>query len=406
MWKVSEMAGGRRSTPEDMLGQIESLEELLGQREDVVTLLDRSAVLRAASHRIQAETGMDLGFASHLEGPDLLVIRGWAGVRGPFLRNLEVPRGLGLGGKSFALARPVWVPDYCSSATITHDFDAVIRSEQIGAMAAVPLVHADEVLGVAYVAQREATAIGDRSVRRLQEIAEPTARALHLAERVRSETAAAVGTERRRIAVALHDSVGAMLFTIGAQLRDLRGDAVATPGLAQKLQTLERRIAETAACFRESLAVLDGVGPQQALTATLRGDCEAFSARTGANARCVALTEIPHLTDSCRGALVALVREALVNVEKHAQASSVVVSLVGTDEGVTVAVADDGLGWAEAAERTLAAPASSHHAGVGASSTGMGLQASYDRLAQLGGSLSVVGNEDGGLTLRAWVPVQ
>ena len=41
---------------------------------------------------------------------------------------------------------------------------------------------------------------------------------------------------------------------------------------------------------------------------------------------------------------------------------------------------------------------------MGRESSGMGLQASYDRLARLGGTLSVVGNEDGGLTVRAWVP--
>ena len=38
------------------------------------------------------------------------------------------------------------------------------------------------------------------------------------------------------------------------------------------------------------------------------------------------------------------------------------------------------------------------------SSSGIGLCASYDRIARLGGVLSVVGNEDGGLTVRMWVP--
>jgi LuxR family transcriptional regulator, regulator of acetate metabolism len=42
---------------------------------------------------------------------------------------------------------------------------------------------------------------------------------------------------------------------------------------------------------------------------------------------------------------------------------------------------------------------------VNGTSTGIGLKASYDRLARVGGALSVVGNEDGGLTVRAWVPM-
>jgi signal transduction histidine kinase len=194
-----------------------------------------------------------------------------------------------------------------------------------------------------------------------------------------------------------------MLFTIGAEVRDLQGAAVDPLELAEKLKVLERQIAATAACFRESLAVLDGVAPQQALTATLRGDCDALSGRTEIVARCVALTELPELSDSHRGALVALVREALVNVEKHSRASSVVVSLTATDGGLTVAVADDGMGWSEAAERTVSGRPYPERA-VGDCSTGIGLQASYDRIAQLGGTLSVVGNEDGGLTVRAWLP--
>ncbi len=379
----------------DALAQVDALRQLIDEHHDVVALLDRAALLREASRRIRERTGLDLGYAAQLEGEDLLVIRGWSGSRSCRLRNLEVRRGLGLGGKSFALARPVWVPDYCASPAITHEFDAVIRAEGIGAMVAVPLLHDGTVLGVAYGAQRETIRIGDTVLREVERIAAPTATALHLAERADGQTEAALLAERQRIAVALHDSVGAMLFSIGAEVRDLQSDACADPQLLAKLRGVEARIADTAAAFRESLAVLDVVTPNQALTATVRGDCEAFGRRTGVVARCIALTDVPALDDAHCAAVVAVVREALVNVEKHAAATSVVVSIAATDGGVAVAVADDGLGWSAAGERSRA---------TRGTSSGLGLQASYDRLARLGGTLSVVGNEDGGLTVRAWVP--
>jgi signal transduction histidine kinase len=105
---------------------------------------------------------------------------------------------------------------------------------------------------------------------------------------------------------------------------------------------------------------------------------------------------------------VAVVREALVNVEKHAHATSVVVSLVASGEGLAVAIADDGLGWPDAAAPgadPLAELAARRPRGPSRErSSGMGLKASYDRVARLGGALSIVGNEDGGLTVRAWVP--
>lgn len=398
---------------DEALRQVEALERLLDGHRDATALLDRTAVLREASRRIRETTSMDLGYAADLDGPDLLVIRGWAGATGTGLRHLEVPRGLGLGGKSFAMAKPTWVPDYCSSPQITHHFDAVIRSEGIGAMVAVPFVYDGAVLGVAYGAIRAAAAVGDAELRAIEQIAASTATALHVADRIGAHTDVALASERRRIAVALHDSVGAMLFTIGAEVRDLQADPVASPELSARLRAIEARIAETATVFRESLAALDAVAPQQALTATLRGDCEAFARRTGVVARCIALTDVSGLGSARSAALVAVVRESLVNVEKHAKASSVVVSVAAVDGGVTVAVADDGAGWADApygvalTDQLAASSAVPNGARpVSGSSTRMGLPAAYDRLARIGGTLSVIGNEDGGLTVRAWVPGQ
>ncbi|MGH8861772.1 MAG: GAF domain-containing sensor histidine kinase [Jatrophihabitantaceae bacterium] len=408
------MRARARFSGADLLAQVEALDELIDEHQDVAGLLDRSSVLRETSRRVRDRTRLDLGYAAQLEDPDLMVIRGWSGATGTRLRNLEVPRGLGLGGKSLALVRPVWVPDYCASAQITHEFDAVIRSERIGAMAAVPLVRGDQVLGVIYAARRGAGDIGDVVVGQMEELAGTSAAALHLAARVHGQATVALAAERRRIAVALHDSVGAMLFSLGAEVRDLQADALEAPALLARLRSVESRISETAAVFRESLAVLDVVQPTQALTAALRGDSDAFARRTGVTTRCVALTDVPALDDAHRAAIVAVVREALVNVEKHANASSVVVSVAATAGGVAVAVADDGQGWPEAGERAAAEQlaARARTAGpdgcprpVTGTSSGIGLTASYDRLARVGGSMSIVGNEDGGLTMRAWVPV-
>jgi signal transduction histidine kinase len=77
--------------------------------------------------------------------------------------------------------------------------------------------------------------------------------------------------------------------------------------------------------------------------------------------------------------------------------------VTASGDGLAVAVADDGLGWCEAAEQAAATCRSDH--AVNENSTGIGLRAAHDRLARLGGTLSVVGNEDGGITMRAWIPL-
>jgi signal transduction histidine kinase len=106
-------------------------------------------------------------------------------------------------------------------------------------------------------------------------------------------------------------------------------------------------------------------------------------------ARFVQLAPVHPLDAERTALLVAAVREGLFNVEKHAHATSVVVSLVPHDDGVQVVVADDGAG--EPIEE--ASPG-----------TGIGLRTLAERAARLGGRVSVVRDEEDGCTLRAWVP--
>jgi LuxR family transcriptional regulator, regulator of acetate metabolism len=89
-------------------------------------------------------------------------------------------------------------------------------------------------------------------------------------------------------------------------------------------------------------------------------------------------------------ALVDIVREALLNVEKQAQAHSVMITVFADDDAVNVLVADDGVGLRSGSE----APGS-----------GIGIAAARERLARLGGRLTVEENSDGGTSVRARIPL-
>jgi signal transduction histidine kinase len=102
----------------------------------------------------------------------------------------------------------------------------------------------------------------------------------------------------------------------------------------------------------------------------------------------ITLTELPTLPRSRVWALADAAREALLNVEKHARAESVVISVFTLRGGVAVTVSDDGVGLGGGPGRH----------------TGLGLAATSDRLARIGGSLAVAANDDGGVTVQAWVP--
>lgn len=193
------------------------------------------------------------------------------------------------------------------------------------------------------------------------------------------------------MALELHDTVGAMLYTIGAGIRRLGVElagAVPTPQLRQRLESLEEQATEAAAALRGSLRALHAAPEQVALGVALRADARAFADRTGVAARVLTLTDLPTLDEPRITALSEVTREALLNVEKHARARSVVVTVFESDGGVSLTVSDDGVGL----------PSGS------ASGEGLGLTSIADRVSRLGGRLSIDDNEDGGVRVRVWLP--
>lgn len=353
---------------------------------EAVTYLDRAAAFRMMLDVLPKAVGMDMAFIAECEGTERLVITHLSGNRTDALQGLLIPRGLGLGGKVLALGQVELVDDYARSAAISHDFDRPVGSEGLRSVMATPIRHGERFLGVLYVAKRCPVVIGGRVIEAVESAAARMAAAAITAERAQVTAAVAVHEERRRMALELHDNVGAMLFAIKAGLSELGEQLARDPAVQGRIADLERQAREASTILRESLRALSCSPQEVALAVALRGHCSAFEEQTGLPARLVIMNETPGLDQSCVRALTETVREALLNVRKHAKASSVVVIVSADRNGVTVAVVDDGLGLREAADG------------------GLGLEGCAERLGRVGGYLNVDENDDGGVTLRAWVP--
>jgi signal transduction histidine kinase len=91
-----------------------------------------------------------------------------------------------------------------------------------------------------------------------------------------------------------------------------------------------------------------------------------------------------------RGELLQIVREALSNVARHADATRARISLARTADGVRLEVADDGHGFD--ADRP---PGAGH----------FGLSNMADRAAVLGGRLEVSSRRPGGTTIIVTIPM-
>lgn len=389
-----ERVTAKRQVAEELAAEHSAvLGGLLREHEELLATLDRVAALNGTARLIRETIGTHSGFVAELTGPEQAVIRWMSGTRTDALQDLAVPIGQGIGGRVLALGRPVRVNDYVSSPSITHQFDAQVRGEGLAAMIAVPIVGnvggKTKTVAIAYAAMREPRDFGDDAVKSLEDIAGEAGRALQLATVAESDRETALSAERLRMQSALHDSVGALLFSIGVQVRNLHEDISDNPALESRLRRLEGDVSAASRALRESLLALSESTPERALPVELAEHCRSFQARCGVPARFVQLAPVPQLDAERTGLLVGAVREGLLNVEKHADALSVVVSLLPSDEGVQVVVADDGTG-----QRTEDPEPGS----------GMGLRALAERAARLGGRVSLVRDEDDGCTLRAWVP--
>ncbi len=395
------MGSTERAAREQASEQEHLLNTLLAERDGLLSVLDRVLALHGAARLIRDAAGADAGFVADVDRPGRsddgqAVIRWLAGNRTDALQDLVVPTGQGIGGRVMALGRPVRVSDYVSSPSITHQFDLPVRREALGAMLAVPIIDGEggaaRPIAVAYAALRGPGAFGDTAVDAVQRIAAEAAQAIRLAERAEAGRYTAVAAERQRMQASLHDSVGAMLFSIGAQVRDLHTTVPDNPLLRIRLGRLETDVSAASLALREALLALSESSPERALPIELAEHCRSFEARTGTTARLVALGEVRPLDVERTTLLISAVREGLLNAEKHADASTVVVSLGEIDGGVQVAVADDG-----------------RHAGddlAEATSDGarLGIRLLVEKAARLGGRVSLVHDEDGGTTLRMFLP--
>lgn len=359
------------------------LDLLLAEREGLLSVLDRVLALRGTARLIREAAGADTGFLGE-RTEDGTVIRWTAGTRTDALQDLRVETGRGIGGRALATGKPVRVSDYVSAETITHDYDERVRRERLGAMIAVPILDRGCTLAVAYAGLHGPGTFGDAAVDALRGAAEQAVPALRLADAAAAQAEGAVAAERRRMQASLHDSVGAMLFSIGAQVRDLRSE---NPLLAARLTRIEADVSEASRALREALLALSDSSPERALPVELAEHCRSFASRTGVSCRFVQLGPVAPLDAERTAILVAVAREGLLNAEKHAGAGTVIVSLAPDESGgVVLAVADDGDG-----------------SGPGAG-TGLGVRMLAQRAARLGGTVGLLQDEEGGTTLRLSLP--
>ncbi len=199
--------------------------------------------------------------------------------------------------------------------------------------------------------------------------------------------------ERGRVARELHDGISQMLVGVRYALELTRrksgtGDHA---GLDKGIDGLSQTVQEVRRISRDLRpGVLDdlGLGPAlQALT-------DDFRSRTGIATAFETVVFRNRLDQDARIALYRIAQEALTNIERHAQATEVHMSLKGHRNGALLRIADNGVG--------MTWPPSNR-----GPTHGLGLRNMQERIEQLGGNLRVVTSRSAptGTTIEAQVPL-
>jgi len=200
--------------------------------------------------------------------------------------------------------------------------------------------------------------------------------------------------ERRRISRDLHDDV---MQRMGALALELYGLASSAPSQDLELLSQLKACGASAEQLTTDLqrmahqlhpSVLEFGGLEMAV----REQVNDFGARTGLSAELITQDvpkEIPLDHATC---LYRVLQEGLQNVQRHADANTVLVRLLGTGRGLGLCVHDDGHGFEEIN-------------GV-ARRKGLGLTSMAERVGMLRGTFRVKTKPGDGTELHAWVPLE
>jgi signal transduction histidine kinase len=378
---------------------IDDVRQLATATRGLSGLLDLSFLVKKASQALRLLLGTDFVAVVLVKGDKGTFEVGLQSVDGARVNGFDSLIHLqlgGIGGRVLSNGEVVELTDFRLEFPPRIDFvDTVLAKDGIRGAAALPVTFADTVLGVLVCGNRRPGHVGDRVMALLSEFAASIAPLIVTASRAQRAGEHAIQDERQRIAQQLHDTAGQILFNIGLSARELQEIAADGTSVITVAKDIEFQASDASSCLREALHSLLALSTDEALPVTVRRDTHAFSKRTQIPVEVIVVGQ-PFVTPpTVDGAVLAAVREGLHNVEKHAGAASVVVTLFYRAGGVGLLIQDDGHGLP---------PNFSLHP-VPGKADGLGLASLLQKVEILGGDLRLAENEDGGLSLRVDLPV-
>jgi signal transduction histidine kinase len=161
-------------------------------------------------------------------------------------------------------------------------------------------------------------------------------------------------TKRRliRLRLDLHDGpmqdLVAAGFALGLLQREIEAVPADTSSALRQLDAVKRQLGEVERALR-SVVTNSGDGDESSLVELVRDEIARFGQWNGARVEVEVAGDVEPATDSQRIALQRVLREALANVARHAEATEVRVELLEDGDVIYLRVRDNGKGCDPAA---------------------------------------------------------
>ena len=203
--------------------------------------------------------------------------------------------------------------------------------------------------------------------------------------------------ERRRISLEMHDELGQTLTAISFDLSTVERELPPEVGANIRarlesahslLSELDERVSDLALDLRPQM--LDDLG----LLPTLRWYTNRYTQRTGIEVALEVVDYEKQVTLEVTTAIYRTVQEALTNVAKHAEASSVAIRLVRSESTIIATVHDNGRGFD-----------AGMHRDTYPQQRGLGLLGIRERAALLGGTFDIQSSPGQGTRLTVEIPI-
>ena len=276
-----------------------------------------------------------------------------SGLQTNAMRALTLVRDRGLQGLALETGAPVLVTDYQSDDRLRDRPATLVKEEGIVSAIAVPFSGKGKVLGTLTVGNRKRTEFTDHQAELLRTFAHWTAVVVETSGLYEQLRNLALFEERERIGMDLHDGAIQSIYAVVLRLEDCSERMLERPD--EVAADLEKAMDDLNKVIQDIRSYIFDLRPD-----VRQGDIKSALQDLVQGVRVNALidTELTlegdldgALSEDEATSLFRIAQEALSNVTRHAQASSLHVKLTTAPHSVRLEIADDGVGFDPGAER-------------------------------------------------------